>query len=163
MTAILLVVPFFIWKTSNPSRLHVYHNCLAGYEHRSNQGSDLHLELVDAYGAITEFFCVGNQANKPQEMLFSRLGTNTTVLDKVASLEVRSSVNPRVAICHFKIGNYSTRLVTNAVQSNYFNPVKRQLNPAKFCQVPFEQLTFRRHDFFCKLTLTPVSHDIKVR
>jgi len=93
-------------------------------------------------------------------MLFSRLGTNTTVLDKVASLEVRSSVNPRVAICHFKIGNYSTRLVTNAVQSNYFNPVKRQLNPAKFCQVPFEQL---RHDFFCKLTLTPVSQDIKVR
>lgn len=95
-------VPFFIWKTSNPSRLHVYHNCLAGYEHRNNQGSDLHLEQVDAYSAIIEFFCVGNQANKPQEMLFSRLGTNTTVLDKVASLEVRSSVNPRVAIFMLK-------------------------------------------------------------
>lgn len=99
--------PFFHLKNlqSVTSRLLVYHNCLAGYEHRSNQGSDLHLEQVDAYSAITEFFCVGNQANKPQKMLFSRLGTNTTVLDKIASLEMRSSVNPRAEICHSKISN----------------------------------------------------------
>ena len=75
------------------------------------------------------------QTNR-KKMLFSRLGTNTTVLDKVASLEMRSSVNPRVEICHSKIGNqhapcYKCGLI------KLFQPSK------KTSQVPFKQLTFR--------------------
>ena len=120
--------PFFHLKNLNPSRLHVYHNCLAGYEHRSNQPSDLHLELVDAYSAITEFFCVGNQANKPQKMLFSRLGTNTTVLDKVASLEMRSSANPRAG----EIGNQHAPCYK-------CGPIKLFQPSKKTSQVPFKQ------------------------
>ena len=81
------------------------------------------------------------QTNR-KKMLFSRLRTNTTVLDKVASLEVRSSVNARVGICHSKIDNKHAPCYKCC-------PIKLfQLNK-KTSQVPFEQLTFRllQHPF----------------